>query len=128
MLSLGPVDGAPDFLDQVGPLTELAPEDVGPASAVVTLFYTGATTGQPKVVLHRHGFYEQIIKAAGTHGGGAAGPRLLVRTLLSHVSGHFASLMGLFAGQTVVLMAGEAFEAEPALQVIGREWVVSSYA
>ena len=110
-LSLGPVDGAPDFLDQVGPLTELAPEDVGPASAVVTLFYTGGTTGQPKLVPHRHSFYERIIKAAGTHGSSAADPRLLVGTLLSHVSGHFASLMGLFAGQTVVLMAGEGFDA-----------------
>jgi fatty-acyl-CoA synthase len=123
MFSLGQADGAPDFLNEAGPLTELAPEDVGPASTVATLFYTGGTTGQPKLVPHRHSFYERIIKAAGTHGSDAADPRLLVGTLLSHVSGHFASLMGLFAGQTVVLMAGEGFDAGTALEVMGRERV-----
>ena len=107
--SLGPADGAPDFLAAVNPLTELAPEDAAPASAVVTLFYTGRTTGQPKLVPHGHGSYERIVKAADTRGSDAADPRLLAGTLLSHVSGHFTALMALFAGQTVVLMRGESF-------------------
>ena len=119
--SLGPADGAPDFLATVGPLSELAPEDVAPASAVVTLFYPGGATGQPELVPHGHGFYEQIIKAAGTHGSNAGEPRMLVGTPLSHVSGHFAALMALFSGQTVVLMPGPSFEAGHALNVLGQE-------
>ena len=123
--SLGPADGAPDFLARVGLLSELAPEDVAPASSVVTLFYTGGTTGQPKLVPHGHGFYERIVKAAGTHGSDAADPKLLAGTLLSHVSGHFASLMMLFSDQTVVLMPGETFDAGTALRVLGREKITS---
>jgi hypothetical protein len=107
--SLGPADGAPNFLAAVNPLTELAPEDVAPASAVATLFYTGDITGQPKLVPHGHGSYERIVKAADTHGSDAADPRLLAGTLLSHVSGHLTALTALFAGQTVVLMRGESF-------------------
>ena len=108
--SLGPADGAPDFLAAAGPWNELAPEDVAPASPVVTVFYTGGTTGRPKLVPHGHGFYERIVKAAGMHGSGAAEPRMLVGTLLSHVSGHFAALMALFSGQAVVLMPGDGFD------------------
>jgi fatty-acyl-CoA synthase len=119
--SLGPADGVTDFLAGASPLAELAPGDVAPASSVVTLFYTGGTTGQPKLVPHGHGFYERIVKAAGTHGSDAADPRLLARTLLSHVSGHFATLMVLFADYTVVLMPGETFDAGRTLRALAAE-------
>ena len=44
-----------------------------------------------------------------------------IGTPLSHVSGHFAALMALFSGQTVVLMPGPSFEAGHALNVLGQE-------
>ncbi|HEY2519742.1 MAG TPA: fatty acid--CoA ligase family protein, partial [Streptosporangiaceae bacterium] len=67
--------------------------------------------------------YERIVTAAGTHGSDAGEPRMLVGTLLSHVSGHFTALMALFSGQAVVLVPGEGFEAGPTLDVMSREKV-----
>jgi fatty-acyl-CoA synthase len=123
VLSLGESASAPNFLDEVGGQAGWTEEDAGDGSAVCTLFYTGGTTGRPKLVTHRAGFYDRISAAAATHGSSAPDPRVLACTLLSHVSGHFVSLISIFTGQVVVLM--DDFEAGAALSVLAKEKITT---
>ena len=119
VFSLGSCDGVPDFLDAVSEQTSLGLEDAGDGAAVCTLMYTGGTSGRPKLVTHRAGFYERIIATAAIQVSKAANPRLLVCTLITHMSGHFASLMRLASGMAVVLM--DDFDAGTALGVLSAQ-------
>jgi fatty-acyl-CoA synthase len=116
VFSLGPSDEAPDFLAQVGEQTGWAPEDACDGASVCTLFYTGGTTGRPKLAIHRAGFYEGVAATGAAHAPRAPEPRMLVCTLITHMSGHFASLMSLFSGEGVVMM--DHFDAGVALSVL----------
>jgi fatty-acyl-CoA synthase len=78
--------------------------------------YTGGTTGRPKLVTHRAGFYEGVGATAPTHAPQAPDPRQLICTRITHMSGHFLSLWSLFSGEVVVLMDG--FDAGAALSVL----------
>jgi fatty-acyl-CoA synthase len=119
VFSLGPCDGVPDFLDQVGEETDWAPEDASDGAAVCTLFYTGGTTGRPKLVIHRAGFYEGVGATAANHAPKAPDPRMLICTLITHMSGHFGSLMSIFSGEVVVMM--DHFDAGVALSVLAEQ-------
>jgi fatty-acyl-CoA synthase len=116
VFGLGPCQGVPDFLAQVGELTSWGPEDAGDGAAVCTLFYTGGTTGRPKLVTHRAEFYEGVGATAATHAPKARDPRMLICTRISHMSGHIGSLWSLFSGEAVVMMDG--FDAGAALSVL----------
>jgi fatty-acyl-CoA synthase len=78
--------------------------------------YTGGTTGRPKLVTHRAGFYERVMATAAIQASKAPDPRQLICTLITHMSGHFTSLMRLASGVAVVLMDG--FDAGVALAVL----------
>jgi fatty-acyl-CoA synthase len=119
VFSLGPCDGVPDFLDVVGEQTGWGPADAGNGAAVCTLFYTGGTTGRPKLVTHDAGFYQRVIATAAIQASKAPDPRLLVCTLITHMSGHFASLMRLAGGAAVVMM--HDFDAGAALSVLAEQ-------
>jgi fatty-acyl-CoA synthase len=119
VFSLGPCDGVPDFLAQVGGQTSWAPEDASDGAAVCTLMYTGGTTGRPKLVIHRAGFYERVIATAAVQASKAPDPRQLICTLITHMSGHFNSLMRLASGEAVVLMDG--FDAGVALAALAEQ-------
>lgn len=124
VFSLGECDGTPNFLGEVAPRINLSPLDAGDGTAVCTLFYTGGTTGRPKLVTHRSGFYDRVIGSAATHGSKAPDPRVLVCTLLSHVSGHFVSLLALLTGQVVVLIGD--FEAGAAVAAMAAERITAT--
>jgi fatty-acyl-CoA synthase len=119
VFSLGPCDGVPDFLDSVNDQTSWSPEGAGDGAAVCTLMYTGGTSGRPELVTHRAGFYERIIATAAIQASKAPNPRLLICTLITHMSGHFASLMRLASGMVVVLM--DDFDAGIALGVLSAQ-------
>jgi fatty-acyl-CoA synthase len=119
VFSLGPFDGVPDFLAQVGKQTGWASEDAGDGAAVCTLMYTGGTTGRPKLVTHGAGFYQRVIATATFQASKAPDPRMLICTLITHMSGHFNSLMRLVSGEVVVLMDG--FDAGVALAVLAEQ-------
>jgi len=123
VFSLGESDGALDFLRYAGRRPELAPQDAADGSAVCTLLYTGGTTGSPKLVTHRSRFYEGVIAIAAARRWTSPDPRTLVCTLITHFSGHVVSLVGLLAGEVVVLMDG--FEAGVALSVLAAEKVTA---
>lgn len=121
VFSLGPCDGVPDFLAQVGDKASWNPKDAGNGATVCTLMYTGGTTGRPKLVTHGAGFYERVIATAAIQASKAKAPepRQLICTLITHMSGHFVSLMRLATGEAVVLMDG--FDAGVALSVLAEQ-------
>jgi fatty-acyl-CoA synthase len=119
VFSLGPCDGVPDFLAQVGEQTDWAPQHAADGAAVGTLMYTGGTTGRPKLVTHRAGFYQSMIARGATQAPKASDPRVLICTLITHMSGHFNSLMRLASGVAVVLM--DDFDAGGALRVLAEQ-------
>ncbi|MGH3171158.1 MAG: AMP-binding protein [Trebonia sp.] len=123
VFSLGEFDGAPDFLSAASERTELVPQGAGDGSAVCTLFYTGGTTGSPKLVTHRTRYYDGVIAAASASGSTAPDPRTLICTLLTHASGHVSSLMAILTGHVVVLMDG--FDAGVALSVLAAEQITT---
>lgn len=84
---------------------------------VTTVFYTGGTTGQPKLPTHGGGVYRRLSETAALTP--AVEGRFLVCTLVTHVSGHVLGLMALLCGWTVVLM--ERFDAQEAVATINRE-------
>ncbi|MEU1805083.1 AMP-binding protein [Streptomyces sp. NPDC019937] len=124
VFSIGASSIAPDFLtaapDTVGSLHEAAD-----GRHVATLLYTGGTTGVPKLVVHRSGYYDGYVEAssedAEANANEAADPVWLICTLVTHSSGHGAFLLGLLGGYTIVLL--RTFDAGTALSVMARERV-----
>jgi fatty-acyl-CoA synthase len=109
VLSLGPPDSAVP-----------GPDEAADPAHLATLLYTGGTTGSPKLVLHRSGYYEALTEQWGAYSTGEPGREgLLVCSPVTHVSGHIFSLAGLATGHTVVLL--RSFDAGTALSVMRRE-------
>ncbi|HEV2635627.1 MAG TPA: AMP-binding protein [Actinocrinis sp.] len=123
-LTAGPADFGEDLLAlAAGPAEEAFEDPAGPDD-VQTLFYTGGTTGRPKLVLHRHPYYAALVHASGRRVAESAVPhRFLICTPASHTSGHISAIMTLLAGGTAILMDG--FDAEQALGLLSRERVTS---
>ena len=120
---LGPAGLGPDLLAHHG-AGQLRPGLVGTAPDVV--FQTSGTTGAPKLVHHRHGFYWQIHRLAEQIiAAGEPQWRHLSLSVLSHVSGQLAALLYLFCGSLLILM--EEWEPGEFLATIERERVNSTF-
>ncbi len=121
ILSLGPAGTGTDLLDLAGrepaepPAVRIGQRDI------VTVMYTGGTTGRSKLVTHGHLYYDVCVLAARRRraAAGPAAERLLICTLATHSSGHVSIVTGLMAGVTLVL--NDDFDAGATLEVIGRE-------
>jgi fatty-acyl-CoA synthase len=123
LFTLGPSDAGEDLLalcpQQSGTL-----DDPSEPSDISTLFYTGGTTGRPKMVLHKHSYYQALIIASGRRKAECPVPqRFLVCTLVNHTSGHISAILALMAEGTAILMDG--FDAGEVIQTMHREHITS---
>ena len=101
------------------PLTDPAQQ-----TDISTIFYTGGTTGRPKLVLHKHSYYFALIPASERRKAELPIPhRFLICTPASHTSGHIAAILTMLAGGTVLLM--DAFDAGEAVAIMQREHATS---
>ena len=118
-LSLGPGAGQ-DLLELMATAPATLPDLSTAPDDVVTILFSGGTTGEPKLVTHSHSYYDVLIFAAAHHARSVAGPRrTLLCTLTTHTSGHVAAMMTLLAKGTIVLM--NEFSAAEAVNLIQRE-------
>ena len=103
VFSLGPGDQGTDLLADLpsvrpAPVAELA----GPAPE--SLFYTGGTTGRPKLIHHGQSFYLTLLAIAGYYVSVGEPPmRFLSGTSFTHVSGQMPAFLTLFEGGTLFL-------------------------
>lgn len=119
----GGAEGGEDLLKLVAAAPATWPDvAIGPDD-VVTLLYSGGTTGVPKSVTHGHALYESLTVAApGLRAAFPGAARTLVCTLTTHTSGLVSSLMTLLAEGTVVL-ADSSFDAGEVIATIEREQI-----
>src|SRR5260370_9224062 len=131
MFSLGPDDKGTDLLAaqrsrapaHQGAAAELA-ELAGPEPE--SLFYTGGTTGQPKLVHHRREFFEVLHAIAAFYLAMGEPPmRFLSGSGFTHVSGQIRALLTLFEGGTLFLT--ERFGPAEFLATIEKERISSSF-
>ncbi|HEY3611575.1 MAG TPA: AMP-binding protein [Pseudonocardiaceae bacterium] len=122
MLCLGPDGAGPDLLESTAAEPTPVAADVEPDS----VFQTSGTTGVPKSVHHRHGFYAQLGELADDLvATDQWNIRHLSLTRLSHPSGQISTLLYLFSGGTLVFMT--AFEPAEFIATIERERVTSIF-
>jgi acyl-CoA synthetase (AMP-forming)/AMP-acid ligase II len=122
-LCLGPAGSGPDLLAHKGSgVIEAHLVGADPD----TVFQTSGTTGVPKLVHHRHGYYWQIHRLAEQIVA-ADEPlwRHLTLSVLGHVSGQISALLYLFCGSTLVLM--ENWDPAEFLATVERERVNSTF-
>lgn len=123
LFSLGKAHLGWNLLDALAFEADLTPADAADAAHVSTLFYTGGTTGRPKLVVHKGRYYDVVSPLAERCADGAPDPKFLVATLLTHTSGHLGALAGLRGGFTILLMEG--FDGGAALSLMERERVTT---
>ncbi|MGW7578033.1 AMP-binding protein [Streptomyces sp. NPDC054765] len=121
VFSIGTCPGASDFPAAASGREGLTPGEAAGAGHVATLFYTGGTTGEPKLVVHRHAYYEELARDAYGYLPAATEPVLLTSTPVTHASGHRTLLVGMLTGQTVVLT--RSFDAGTVLSLMESERV-----
>lgn len=125
VFSLGPAAIGDDLLAIAAGLPDSRPVASAGPDAISTVFHTGGTTGQPKMVLHRHPYYDALIFGADRRYFFFPEPyRFLVPTPVSHTSGHICVLVTLLVGGTVVLL--DNFDAAAVIDAIGREGVTTT--
>jgi fatty-acyl-CoA synthase len=91
-----------------------------------SLFYTGGTTGTPKVVRHKQRFYDVMLSIATFYLTAGEPPmRFLSGSSFSHVSGQLAGFLTLFEGGTLFL--GCNGSPEQFLATVEREKVSSAF-
>ncbi len=96
--------------------------DLAPA----TCLQTSGTTGEPKLVHHRQGFYEQILTLAADYlAAGLPVLRHLSHSPMAFASGQITSFFNLFMGG--VLFLEDQWDAGRALATIERERINSTY-
>jgi len=123
VLTLGAADQGEDLFalmdKQPGTMTGWAGRE-----DVATLFYTGGTTGRPKMVLHPHSYYGALVMASARRKAECPTPqRFLVCTLVNHSSGHISAILALLAEGTAVLLDG--FDAAQVIATMHREKITS---
>jgi len=124
VFTLGPADVGEDLLALAERMPATIPDDCAGPEDVSTVFYTGGTTGRPKMVLHRHAYYTGLTFGAARRKAESPIPqRFLIPTLVTHSSGHVASLTSLLAEGTAVLM--DRFDAGRVIATIQREQITS---
>lgn len=112
-------------------IPSLAPTSADPAQLAsdlepMSLFYTGGTTGTPKLVCHRQHFYDVMLAIAAFYLATGEPPmRFLNGSSFSHVSGQLAGFLTLFEGGTLFL--GQNRTPEEFLATIEREKVSSTF-
>jgi fatty-acyl-CoA synthase len=120
VLSLGPSEAGTDLLPLMEQARPVLPGVAIGQDDIVTVMYTGGTTGRSKLVTHGHLYYDVIALSARRRGAGNPGPRRpLVCTLVTHSSGHVSTITGLLTGATMLL--NDDFDAGQALATIERE-------
>lgn len=122
--SLGPAEIGTDLLRLAAQMPASRPGDRAGICDISTLFYTGGSTGRPKMVLHRHSYYNGPLYAAERVKAKMPGPcRFLVCSTVSHTTGHVCLMMALLAEGTVILHEG--FDPAQVIATIQRERVTS---
>jgi acyl-CoA synthetase (AMP-forming)/AMP-acid ligase II len=104
VFSLGPGDQGADLLAALpADLPELAPL-VGPDPQ--SLFYSGGTTGRPKLIHHGQAFYQTLLAIAAYYVSVGEPPmRFLAGPSFTHVSGQMTAFLTLFEGGTLFMAA-----------------------
>lgn len=118
-----------DAMDMAALLVDGSAEITALTADVVTapqsVFYTGGTTGSPKLVLHEHRFFLALLAiGAAWLASGAPALRHLAVTGFQHVSGQMTNLLMLFTGGVVVLR--NPMDPATLLEVIGQERIMST--
>jgi fatty-acyl-CoA synthase len=99
IFSVGPAAEAEDLLALAARMPETPPDDQVTVDDIKAVFYTGGTTGHPKMVLHRHNYYDSLLFAAGRRKAESEVPqRFLLCTTVNHGSGQMTVIMALLAG------------------------------
>lgn len=108
------------------PATEQLPFDPGTVTAQPSsLFQTGGTTGDPKLVHHGHRFFQALHALSEMYlAGGQPKIRHLLVSGTWHVSSQTAAFMTLFTGGTLFLHDG--MEWEPFMETIAKERITST--
>lgn len=117
--------GTPDLVPAPGlPAGDRVPVADGPEPE--SLFYTGGTTGTPKVVRHKQRFYDVMLSIAAFYLASGEPPmRFLFGSSFSHVSGQLSGFLTLFEGGTLFL--GCNGSPEQFLTTVERERVSSAF-
>lgn len=124
VLTAGPAALGEDLLALAAAQPDEPLADPAQQGDISTIFYTGGTTGRPKLVLHKHSYYFALIPASERRKAELPIPhRFLVCTPASHTSGHIAAILTMLAGGTVLLM--DSFDAGTAIAIMHREHVTS---
>jgi acyl-CoA synthetase (AMP-forming)/AMP-acid ligase II len=125
MFCLEPGGRGMDLLTALdGPVPDLDPAWIGPSPE--SLFYTGGTTGQPKLVHHDQAFYNMLHMIAAYYLSVNEPPmRFLVGVSFTHVAGQMPAFLTLFEGGTLFLVEG--IDAADFLNTIERERVTSTF-
>lgn len=119
LYSLGPLAECDDLLRIAAEMPSEKPDVAVADEDIKTLYYTGGTTGRPKLVLHGHAYYHYLLRlAAYQRQANPQEERFLVSTPLTHGSGLASALMTLAKGATLVLL--RRFDAGDALRAIER--------
>jgi fatty-acyl-CoA synthase len=122
LFGIGASPIADDFLEAARDRVALTPDAAADGSHVVTLLYTGGTSGLPKLATHRSGYYESLTgMSANFADETATEPRWLICTLLTHSTGHISALLGLLSGHTLVLQ--ETSDPGEALSIMDEQRV-----
>ncbi|HEY7146934.1 MAG TPA: AMP-binding protein [Streptosporangiaceae bacterium] len=124
LLCLGPGGGGPDLLAALGRRASLDLAQAGPPPE--SLFYTGGTTGQPKLVHHGQAFYQALLMIAAYYLSVGEPPmRFLYGASFTHVAGQMPAFLTLFEGGTLFL--DEGYDPAVFLATIEREAITSAF-
>ena len=103
---------------------EIPPGLVGPQPA--SLFYTGGTTGQPKLVHHWQGFYKMLLAISAYYRSVNEPPmRFLSGSSFSYTSGQMPAFLTLFQGGTFFIT--EDWDIAGWLETIEKERISSTF-
>jgi acyl-CoA synthetase (AMP-forming)/AMP-acid ligase II len=88
-------------------VSELSFDSSACAGEPQSLFQTGGTTGDPKLVWHRHGYFQEVLALSRDYlASGAPQLRHLLVAGTWHVSSQLAAFITLFTGGTLFLQVG----------------------